>query len=103
MKIYKIANAPSRLKDYAEIRTNFSDADFWIIRKGSVGTVGTPVKEFSPEHIGVKVTDTEVLLPDYLYYAIMNMHASGAFKVAAMGTTKLMHIRAEDIANIVLQ
>ena len=40
-----------KLSDLCEIKTNFSDADFWLQRKGSVDTVGTPTKEFHSENI----------------------------------------------------
>ena len=98
MKITKIA---SRLKDYAEIRTNFPDADFWVVRRGTQEAVGKPVKEFSPEHIGIKVSSDD-LLPNYLYYALMNAHMSGVFQGIAHGTTDLVNIRAQDIENISL-
>lgn len=44
-----------QLQDLACIRTNFADADFWLVRRGSVATVGQPTKTFSPYHIGIKV------------------------------------------------
>ena len=63
----------STLSDLAEIKTNSPQADFWIIQKGSEDKVGQPVKEFKPQYIGIKVTRTDVVLPDYLYYALMNI------------------------------
>lgn len=88
------------LKRYAEIKTNFPDADFWIVRKGSADKVGTPIKEYSPEHIGVKVTRTDVLLPNYLYYAMEFMKTQGYFKNLATGTLALKNIKVDDVKNM---
>ena len=90
----------TRLKDIAKIATNMPDADFWLVRKGSDKTVGKPVKEFDPSRIGVKVVRTDVLDPKYLYYVMMNLHNQGHFARIANGTTNLVNIRVEDIANI---
>jgi len=43
--------------DICIFKTNFPDADFWLQRKGSEETVGTPLKEFYEENIGVKIKD----------------------------------------------
>ena len=40
-------NQSARLKDFCKVATNFEDADFWLQRKGSIDTVGTPLKEFA--------------------------------------------------------
>jgi hypothetical protein len=92
----------TRLKDIAKIATNMPDADFWLIRKGSDKTVGKPVKEFDPSRIGVKVVRTDVLDPNYLYYAMMNLHNQGHFARISNGTTNLVNITVNDIANIPL-
>ena len=88
------------LKDVAEIKIKFPDADFWIVRRGSSKTVGQPTTEYNPEHIGVKVTATNVLDPKYLRYMIEYLWRSGKFSAIATGTTNLVNIRAEDIKNI---
>jgi len=90
----------TRLKDIAKIATNMPDADFWLIRKGSDKTVGKPVKEFDPSRIGIKIVKTDVLDPNYLYYAMMNLHNQGHFTRIANGTTNLVNITVNDIANI---
>jgi len=92
----------TKLKDIAKIATNMQDADFWLVRKGSDKTVGKPVKEFDPSRIGVKVVRTDVLDPNYLYYAMMNLHNQGHFARLANGTTNLVNITVNDIANIPL-
>jgi len=90
----------ARLGDLATVGTNMPDADFWIIRRGSEKTVGTPVKEFNPERIGVKVTRRDVIDPGYLYYAMMHLHNQGYFAQRSIGTTNLVNIRTADVAGI---
>ncbi len=89
-----------KLSDLCEIKTNFPEADFWLIRKGSEDTVGYPVKEYSPEHIGIKVTATDVLLPSYLYYVMLNLYNHGLFKNNSYGSLNLKNIRVEDVRGI---
>ena len=89
-----------KLKYLCEIKTNFPDADFWLIRKGSEKEVGKPTKEYSPENIGIKFIETEILFPQYLYYALMNLHNQGRFEEMSHGTLRLKNIRVEDIKNI---
>lgn len=91
-----------KLSDLCEIKTNFGDADFWLQRKGSVDTVGTPTKEFNPENIGIKVIRTDILLPDYLYYVLMYYKNVGYFSNISSGTVGLKNIHTEDIKNIKL-
>ncbi len=91
-----------KLKDLAEIKTNFEDADFWITRRNSINIVGMPSKEYNPESIGIKVTRTDVLLPSYLYYVIQYLHSTGYFKKIAKGATKLVNITTNDVRNISL-
>jgi restriction endonuclease S subunit len=83
-----------------DIRTNFPDADFWLVRKGSESEVGRPTKEFSPENIGIKVIETDILYPQYLYYALMNLHNQGKFEELSHGTLRLKNIKVDDIKNI---
>ena len=39
-----------RLKDVCEIKLNFPEADFLLMRKGGEMEVGKPTKEFSSEN-----------------------------------------------------
>jgi hypothetical protein len=89
-----------RLSDLADIAVNQPESDFWLIRKGSDKAVGRPVREFSPEHIGVLVTRTDVLLPDYLFYVFMDLHARGYWTPLARGTLRLKNIRTEDVRRL---
>jgi putative chitinase len=90
----------TRLKDLASIATDMPDADFWLIRKGSNKIIGKPVKEFEPQRIGIKVIRTDVLDPNYLYYAILHLYNQGYFASIATGILNLVHIRVADVANL---
>ena len=91
-----------RLKDVAKVTTNMPDADFWIVRRGSEKTVGSVVEEYNSEHIGIKVTSSEVV-PRFMYYAMMHLHNQGVWKRMATGTTNLVNIEVQDVRNISLQ
>lgn len=89
-----------KLKDFCEIKTNFEGADFWLVRKGQVERVGEVTKEYDPEYIGIKVTRTDVLLPQYLYYAMMNLQKQRYWYERANGVLELQHITVEDVKHI---
>lgn len=91
-----------RLGDLATIKTNYQDADFWLIRRGAASQCGKPAKEFNPEHIGIKVNRTDILLPDYLYYVFMHIHNTKYWEPRANGTLTLVNIRVRDVRNIEL-
>jgi len=103
-KLHKLAS-PLKLGGFCEIKTNFEDADFWIIRKGSKESVGSVVKSFEPQHIGVAVRPAakSVLDSNYLYYVLMNIHAQGAWERLSSGSLNLKHITTNDIKNIPLE
>ena len=84
------------------MRTDFVAADFWLIRRGGLESVGKPSREYSPYHIGVQVEETGLILPDYLYYVFVHWHQVGQWKPLAVGSLKLVHIRTEDVRNIAL-
>lgn len=91
-----------KLSDVATIRTDFPDADFWLVRRGAMDRCGEPQREFNPEHIGIKVQRTDLLLPTYLFYALMHVHQQGFWKARANGTTSLVNIRTADVRGIEL-
>lgn len=95
-------SAPIRLGHLCDVKTNFSDADFWIQRKGSKPTVGSVLEEFSPENIGIKVKKTDELDPKYLYYFMMRIHGTGHWAANSKGTLNLRHISTGDVANLVI-
>ncbi len=87
------------LPNYFHLKTNYPDADFWIIRKGSKETVGKPVKEFNKELIGVKVNPA-FLVPDYAFYLFQYLHESKRFEVHAHGSLALQNIRIESVNEV---
>ena len=89
-----------RLQDVAKVSTDFPEADFWIVRRGTEKAVGEPTYVFNPEHIGVKVISTDILLPEYLYYCMMHLHSSRRWESLATGTLSLVNIRVSDIKHI---
>lgn len=92
----------SRLKDIATIKIGLEDADFYVELRGSANTVGTVTKQYGPYRAGIKIRRSDVVLPQFLYYAMMNLHAQGYFKRLATGVTNLVNINVSDIANIKL-
>lgn len=92
-----------RLQDVATIAACFPDADFWIVRRGSLTTVGRPTYTFNREHIGIKVVRTDLILPQYLYYSMVNIFESGSWQSIATGTTALVNLRVSDIKHIALK
>jgi hypothetical protein len=91
-----------KLDDICEIGVNMEDANFWLQRRGTAENVGTPKKTFHSEDIGIKVKEEylDKVLPDYLYYWFMSLHANGTFVKVSTGTLSLKNIRAEDIKRI---
>lgn len=89
-----------RLTDVATIKTGLKQADFWIVRRGSLKTVGSVSREYNPEHIGIKVNRTDILLPDYLYYWFMAIHQAKTWEPIANGTLSLVNIKVSDVRNI---
>ena len=59
------------------------DPDFWIQLKGQ--NAGKPLREKIPNSIGVK-TDPAILVPDFLFYTIEFLYASGSFRPYLSGS-----------------
>ncbi|QLI80834.1 hypothetical protein HZU75_04410 [Chitinibacter fontanus] len=91
-----------KLSDLATIKTNFPEAHFWLIRRGTAGRCGEPTREFNQEHIGIKVERIDLLLPDYLYYVFKHIHSTGHWQQIATGTLSLVNIRVSDVQRIEL-
>ncbi len=91
-----------KLCELVTIKTNFPEADFWLVRRGSKERCGEPSRLFNPEHIGIKVDQTKVLLPDYLFYVFVSIHHQKHWERLATGTLNLVNIRVSDVRNIEL-
>jgi hypothetical protein len=96
------AESEMRLSDVATIQVNFPEANFWIVRRGSVERCGEPERVFNPEHIGIRVDRTDILLPDFLYYALKHLHQHGHWQRLVTGTLSLVNIRVSDVRRIEL-
>lgn len=97
-----LTESEMKLAAMATIRTNFPEAHFWLVRRGSAESCGKPVRVFDPEHIGIRVERTDLLLPDYLFYALAHIHQAGQWKAVATGTLSLVNIRVSDVRCIEL-
>jgi len=91
-----------RLKDLCQVATEFPEANFWITRRGSEQSVGSVSKEYNPESFGIGINRPDIIVGDYLYYALMNLHAQGYWRGKAKGVLKLVHIKKSDIEDIVI-
>ncbi|MCW6572945.1 hypothetical protein [Yersinia ruckeri] len=92
-----------RLDEVATVKTNFPEADFWLIRRGSLKTCGQPTYQFNPEHIGIKVERTDILLASYLFYCMEHLHKQGRWEALAGGSLALVNIRVSDVRTIGLK
>jgi len=88
------------LKDLVKMSVGMPDADFWIRRSGQLKSLGEPSKQFDPDKIGIKVTATNIIDPNYLYYVFMNLQNQGVFAQMATGSTGLQHIKISSLAKI---
>lgn len=89
-----------KLKCLCSLTTGNVNADFWVVRRGSIAKLGAPTREYNPEHIGIKVQQTDRLSEKWLYYVFMHLNNTGYFKALARGTLTLQHITIEDVGNI---
>ena len=102
-KFYKLENSEfKKLSDVADIKINFPEANFWLIRKGSIEEVGRPTKNFNKEKIGIKVTSNKID-PNYLFYMFQYLHTKGFFEKEAVGMLNLKNIRISTIKDIQLK
>ena len=92
-----------KLNDVATIKTNFPEADFWLVRRGSLKTCGQPTYQFNPEHIGIRVERTDILLSAYLFYCLEYLHSQGRWEALAGGSLALVNIRVSDVRSIGLE
>ena len=65
-------------------KANQTKVDFYVLSKGN--NAGKPVKIATANCFEIKVTDTEILLPEYLYYMVLAAHQVGAFKKYIKGS-----------------
>ena len=83
------------------IRNNFPEADFWLINKGSLQSLGKPVREFQPYYTGILCP--ALIHPNYGYYLCLYLHSIGTWNSYGHGTTNLCHLRISDMSHIFKQ
>lgn len=66
-----------QFREVCTAKTNFAEADFWIVASGN--DMGTPIKVFAPQHIGIKVVRTDVLVPKFLYFLMEYQQTRGIY------------------------
>lgn len=81
-----------------KIKTNFPEADFWLINKGNKDKLGEPVKECETYLTGIKCPN--YIIPNYGYYCALYLFQIGIWKQYALGTTNLNHLRIRDIKSV---
>ena len=91
---------PMKLKSLCSLKTGYVTADFWVVRRGSIESLGKPTRNFNPEHIGVKVERSDIVIEKWLFYVFEHLNTSGYFKALAKGTISLQHITISDVGNI---
>jgi len=94
-------NEGYKLSQLAKVGINMEDADFWLVRRGSIGDVGQPSRDWNPEDIGIKIVMTDLVQPKFFYYLMQYLWQAGYWRERAVGTTRLVNIRIEDVKNLV--
>jgi hypothetical protein len=101
MKIKELfENMGLRLKDVCEVSTNMEYADFWLQRKGSLETVGTVLKDYSPENIGIKVIRTDIMDAKFLYFKMIHIYNTKYWQQHSKGSLRLQNITTDDVKNV---
>ncbi|MEG5063138.1 hypothetical protein QUB33_05890 [Microcoleus sp. B3-A4] len=80
------------------VKTNYPDADFWLINKGSKEKLGEPVKEFQPYLTGIKCP--ALILPAYGFYMCLYLHQKGIWQAHSHGVINLKHLRIKYIKQV---
>jgi restriction endonuclease S subunit len=91
-----------KLSDVCKIDTGMDDADFWLQRAGSEKTVGKPHENVDLQDIGIKVKDTTVCHPKFLYYWFELLYMQGNMARLAEGQS-IKSLSIKTIANIEIQ
>ena len=90
------------IKSAFQVKTNFPDADFWLIRVHDRETVGKPVKEFKPQYIGIKILATDKFDAGYMFYWFMNLHQNMRYwQQVSYSSDGRSSIRVSDVKDLV--
>jgi hypothetical protein len=91
-----------QLGDYISVSIADTEADFWVIRRGSPNRIGRPVRLYAPEHYGIRITARDKLDPNFLFYMFEYLANQGYFRSKMIGSTNLVNIRKDAITSIEL-
>ncbi len=89
------------IKSAFQVKTNFPEADFWLIRVHDKDTVGKPVKEFKPQYIGIKILATDKFHAGYMYYWFENLYNQGVWRQVSITSDKRSSIKTSDVKDLV--
>jgi len=79
------------LGEMAEVAIGLRDADLWLPRKGK--GKGEPTRTFDADHVGIRVTRTDVLLPEYVRYALQYLAMKGLWNEQAVTVANVKAIQ----------
>lgn len=74
------------------------DPDFWVQLKGIAA--GKPLRQPIPNSIGIK-TNPDLLIPGFLFYTILHLYNTGAFKPHIKGSV-IPYIRQGSITEVLI-
>lgn len=80
------------------IRSNFPEADFWLINKGSTKNLGKPVKKFESYLTGIQCP--ALIDSEYGYYLCAYLHSLDTWSKYSRGSINLQHLRIRDIRQV---
>jgi len=82
-----------------KVGKGLEDADFWIYATGSEKNLGKPLKEYGKNRIGVKVLNTERILPAFMYGWFQNLYQQGFWSQYSKGSV-IQFITVNDVREL---
>lgn len=92
-----------KLKSFLNFSVNNPEAHFWIVRVGDAETVGTPTREFSPEHIGVTISQPDIAIPEFMFYYMEYLKKVGALSPIINRSANFHTINIKDLGEFTLR
>ncbi len=86
------------LSDIAEIRTNFPEANFWLVNYTNTNQVGKPTGDFQKEFIGIKAYDFDFTY--HLYHMLMSFFKTGQFQNISRGIPGYVSLCLHSVQNL---
>lgn len=92
-----------KIGDVVSVVQGNEDADFWIVRRGSVENLGKVLDQYDPNAFGITIKDSEMLDVNYAKYFFKYLHMRGTWAQHSHGSLRLVHITKEDVLNLPLE